>query len=240
MMRRTSRWTISTSRSWTVSARSSSGSTRCPRACPSGSGSRSRCAALESEVARLVSEEDPRLVGARGTEQSRTVTFESASLSIIIRIEENKNGSVRIDGWLAPPQPREIEMQTPAETLSVSSDDQGRFAFAEVPQGAARLVVVGAAARDQGDRRAVGGDPGARALTRGGRSPRRPGRARRCAHCRGPGVGGAPAGRAGGSVRAPGGGARHLRAGLLLLGWEESQSPAGGSRRSTGPSPPGC
>jgi len=105
---------------------------------------------LESEVARLVTEEDPRLVGARGTERSRTVTFDSASLSIVIRIEENKNGSVRIDGWLAPPQPREIEMQTSDETLSVSSDDQGRFAFAEVPQGTARLVVVGTAARDQG------------------------------------------------------------------------------------------
>jgi hypothetical protein len=106
---------------------------------------------LESELARLVAEEDPGLVGARGTERSRTITFDSASLSIIIRIEENKNGSVRVDGWLAPPQPREIELQTSAETLSVSSDDQGRFAFAEVPQGTARLVVVGAAARDQGD-----------------------------------------------------------------------------------------
>ena len=106
---------------------------------------------LEREMARLVSEEDPRLVGARGGDQSRTVTFDSASLSIVLRIEENKNGSVRIDGWLAPPQPREIEMQTPAETLSVSSDDHGRFAFAEVPQGTARLVVVGTAARDQGD-----------------------------------------------------------------------------------------
>ena len=105
---------------------------------------------LEREMARLVSEEDPRLVGARGGDQSRTVTFDSASLSIVIRIEENKNGSVRIDGWLAPAQPREIEMQTSAETLSVSSDDQGRFAFAEVPPGTARLVVVGAAVRDQG------------------------------------------------------------------------------------------
>ena len=106
---------------------------------------------LETELARLVSEEDPRLVTARGTEQSRTVTFDSASLSIIIRIEENKNGSVRIDGWLAPPQPRQIEMQTSAETLSVSSDGQGRFAFAEVPKGTARLVVVGAATRAQSD-----------------------------------------------------------------------------------------
>jgi hypothetical protein len=106
---------------------------------------------LETELARLVTEEDRRPVGARGTEQSRTVTFDSASLSIVIRIEENKNGSVRIDGWLAPPQPREIEMQTSAETLSVSSDDQGRFAFAEVPKGTARLVVVGAATRAQSD-----------------------------------------------------------------------------------------
>ncbi len=109
---------------------------------------------LETEVASLITEEDPRLVGARGTEQSRTVTFGSGSLSIIVRIEENRNGSVRIDGWLAPPQRREIEMQTSAETLHVSSDDQGRFAFGEVPKGSARLVVVGAAAaeRDQSGR----------------------------------------------------------------------------------------
>jgi hypothetical protein len=106
---------------------------------------------LESELARLVTEDAPLLAGVRGTEQSRTVTFDSASLSIIIRIEQNQDGSVRIDGWLAPPQLRQIEMQTPAETLSVSSDEQGRFAFAEVPQGTARLVVVGVAARDQGD-----------------------------------------------------------------------------------------
>jgi hypothetical protein len=107
---------------------------------------------LEREMARLVSEEDPRLVGARGGERSRTVTFDSASLSIVVRIEENRNGSVRIDGWLAPPQPREIELQASAETLSVASDEQGRFAFAEVPRGSARLVVAGAAAREQGGR----------------------------------------------------------------------------------------
>ena len=105
---------------------------------------------LESELARLVSEDSPELAGARGTERSRTVTFDSASLSIMIRIEENKDGSVRVDGWLVPAQPREIEMQTAAETLSVSSDADGRFAFAQVPSGTARLVVVGSAGRDQG------------------------------------------------------------------------------------------
>jgi hypothetical protein len=106
---------------------------------------------LETEVARLVTEGDPRLAGARGTEQSRTVTFDSDSLSIVIRIAGNKSGSVRIDGWLAPPQRREIEMQTSDETLHVYSDEEGRFAFGAVPQGAAQLVVR-AAERDQSGR----------------------------------------------------------------------------------------
>ncbi len=106
---------------------------------------------LETEVARLAVEEDSRLVGARGAGQSRTVTFDSDSLSIVVRIEENKNGSVRIDGWLAPAQPRQIELETSADTLRVASDGQGRFAFAEVPPGSARLVVLAAAAGDQGD-----------------------------------------------------------------------------------------
>ena len=110
---------------------------------------------LETEVARLAVEEDSRLVGARGADQSRTVAFDSASLSIVVRIEENTNGSLRIDGWLAPPQPREIELQTSGETLNVPSDGQGRFAFAEVPPGPARLVVLAAAASDHGGGPAV-------------------------------------------------------------------------------------
>jgi hypothetical protein len=104
---------------------------------------------LEAEVARLAAEEHPRLVTARGAEHSRTVTFDSTSLTIMIRIDSDKNGTVRIDGWLAPPQRREIEMQTPAETLRACSDERGRFAFAGVPQGTARLVVR-AAEDDQG------------------------------------------------------------------------------------------
>jgi hypothetical protein len=106
---------------------------------------------LETELARLAVDEDSGLVGARGAERSRTLTLDSASLSIIVRIEENRDGSVRIDGWLAPPRPREIELLTSAGTLNVASDGQGRFAFAEVPPGSARLVVLAVAAGDQGD-----------------------------------------------------------------------------------------
>ena len=95
---------------------------------------------LEIEVARLV-EEEQALAGIRGAEQSRTITFDSDSLTIMIRIDANRDETVRVDGWLAPPQFREIEMKTATETLSVSSDSQGRFAFARVPRGTAQLMV---------------------------------------------------------------------------------------------------
>jgi hypothetical protein len=97
---------------------------------------------LDAEVARLGAEDDPRLLGAaRGAEQSRAITFDSTSLTIMIRIDSDEDGTVRIDGWLAPPQRREIEIQATASTLRVFSDEQGRFVFTNVPRGTARLSV---------------------------------------------------------------------------------------------------
>ena len=95
---------------------------------------------LEIEVARLADEEQL-TVAARGAEQSRTITFDSDSLTIMIRVEANQDGTVRVDGWLAPAQRREIEVKTAAEMLSATSDEQGRFAFARMPRGTAQLVV---------------------------------------------------------------------------------------------------
>ncbi len=99
---------------------------------------------LEAEVARLAADDRQQLAGARGAEHSRTVTFDSDSLTVMIRIDQNADGTVRIDGWLAPPQPRDVEMQTTADTRRVRSDEQGRFAFASMPAGTARLVVKAA------------------------------------------------------------------------------------------------
>ncbi len=101
---------------------------------------------LEIEVARLTAQEDQPALAVRGAEQSRTITFDSDSLTIMIRIDANRDGTVRVDGWLAPPQRREIEMKTTADPLTVSSDEQGRFAFVRVPRGTAQLIVRPAAA----------------------------------------------------------------------------------------------
>jgi hypothetical protein len=95
---------------------------------------------LEIEMSQLAEEYQP-AVAARGTEESRTITFDSDSLTVMIRIEANRDGTARVDGWLAPPQRRELEMKTSANSLSTASDEQGRFAFARVPRGTAQLIV---------------------------------------------------------------------------------------------------
>jgi hypothetical protein len=95
---------------------------------------------LEIEMARLAEEDRP-AVAARGTEQSRTITFDSDSLTVMIRIEANRDGTARVDGWLAPPQRRELELKTSTDSLSTASDEQGRFAFARVPRGTVQLIV---------------------------------------------------------------------------------------------------
>ena len=109
---------------------------------------------LEVEVARLA-EEEQLAVAARGTELSRTVTFDSTSLTIMIRIDANQDGTARVDGWLAPPQRREIEMKTAADSLTTVSDEQGRFAFTRVPRGTAQLIVRPAGTEPSGAGRSV-------------------------------------------------------------------------------------
>lgn len=100
------------------------------------------CRDVEYEVARMTAEADQQVLAARGGgEQSQTITFDSDSLTIMIRVNPGRDGSARVDGWLAPPQRRTIELRTGADTLVTVADDSGRFAFAQVPSGSAQLVV---------------------------------------------------------------------------------------------------
>jgi hypothetical protein len=96
---------------------------------------------LEVEIAHLTAVDDRPLLAARGEEHSQTVTFESASLTIMIRIDANKDGTVRIDGWLAPPRACEVQIKGARHPLTVPADEHGRFAFPTVPRGSAQLVI---------------------------------------------------------------------------------------------------
>jgi hypothetical protein len=94
---------------------------------------------VDSELARLTVHEAALARGA--PEESRTITFDSSSLTIMIRIDSNADGTVRVDGWLAPPHRCRVEISMADGPVTTDADADGRFAFLSVPRGTARLVV---------------------------------------------------------------------------------------------------
>lgn len=111
-------------------------------------------AGLEGEVARLTAgdaelgrpgplyERTDTVALARGApEESRTITFDSSDLTIMIRIDANADGTARVDGWLAPPRRCQVEIALIGGALEVAAEADGRFAFPSVPRGTVRIVV---------------------------------------------------------------------------------------------------
>jgi hypothetical protein len=99
--------------------------------------------ALESpefEVLRPY-EETGLAAGVRGGEDSRTITFDSEILTIMISVSAHDEHAVRVDGWLAPPGDHLVELRTSDGPHTVRADDQGRFVLDVVPRGLSQLVV---------------------------------------------------------------------------------------------------
>ncbi|MGR6920860.1 hypothetical protein ACU635_42045 [[Actinomadura] parvosata] len=86
-------------------------------------------------------EEDALLAGVRGGEDSRTITFDSEILTIMISVSARDEHAVRVDGWLAPPGDHLVELRCGAGAHVVRADDQGRFVLDVVPRGLSQLVV---------------------------------------------------------------------------------------------------
>jgi hypothetical protein len=81
-------------------------------------------------------------VGVRGAERSRTVTFDSESLTIVIQAGEGEpEGAVRVDGWLAPPAVRRVRVRAGETELHTESDEIGGFVLTRVPRGLVQLIV---------------------------------------------------------------------------------------------------
>jgi hypothetical protein len=74
-------------------------------------------------------------------EESRTITFDSSELTIMIRVDSNPDGTARLDGWLAPPYRCVVEIALTGGSVTADADADGRFAFPTVPRGTVRLVV---------------------------------------------------------------------------------------------------
>lgn len=114
---------------------------------------------LDSEVMRLTGEVMVDAAMARSgpgeVDEVRSITFDCASLSIMISVTVADDDTVRIDGWLAPPGPHRVEVRTVAGPVSTVADEHGRFVAERIVRGLAQLVVRTAADGGQGAGRSV-------------------------------------------------------------------------------------
>ena len=91
---------------------------------------------LEVEVMQLREE---LLAGARGEERARTVTFTSASLSVMITISAAV-AEVRLDGWITAGGGLRVDLLVAGQDRTTTADDDGRFVFEGIVPGLAQLV----------------------------------------------------------------------------------------------------
>jgi hypothetical protein len=97
-------------------------------------------AALEAEVAEIVS--SATLETVRGTDYDRadTVTFASEGLSVMITIEHGLSARADIAGWVSEGAV-EVELRERGRTRTTVVDDEGRFAFQAVERGLVNFVL---------------------------------------------------------------------------------------------------
>jgi hypothetical protein len=93
-----------------------------------------------AEIMRL-EEEIAVALSARGDERSRTFRFSSSLVTMVIRAIGVDDGTVRVDGWVAPPGPYRVTLRHPGGRVDRRADDHGRFVFEEFPAGVAQLIV---------------------------------------------------------------------------------------------------
>lgn len=95
--------------------------------------------ALEVELLRLASQE---LVGARGEERARTVTFTSESLTVMVTLGAAAAAGIRLDGWIAAGGGLRVELRGRGGTVGTVADADGRFVLEAVAPGLAQLAFL--------------------------------------------------------------------------------------------------
>lgn len=96
--------------------------------------------ALHADLATLT-QLDLSMAGARSTtEEVRTITFTSESLTTMVTVTPEGDG-VRIDGWAVPGAGIRVELLRTGGPLVTEADEDGRFVFEAVPNGLARFAL---------------------------------------------------------------------------------------------------
>lgn len=83
----------------------------------------------------------PQLLGARGTDDALTFSFESDGLSMVLRVTSTGSETCRVDGWVSPPQMLIVSATQGGQTVQAQAVDDGRFEFPTLASGATRFLL---------------------------------------------------------------------------------------------------
>lgn len=97
------------------------------------------CVALQVEELEAELFEMDELVGARGEERVRTITFSSTSLVVMITISDD-GPRARVDGWIDEGGGLPVELRISDAVHRTEADEHGRFVLDGLPHGMAQLV----------------------------------------------------------------------------------------------------
>ncbi|HYI55006.1 MAG TPA: hypothetical protein VEX57_13650 [Microlunatus sp.] len=98
--------------------------------------------ALHAELATLT-QVDLATSGARSasTESVRTVTFTAETMTTMVTISAQPDGSVRVDGWVAPGAGLLVEVLLADGARRTYTDGDGRFVVEDLPAGLAKFAL---------------------------------------------------------------------------------------------------
>ena len=98
--------------------------------------------ALHAELATLT-QLDLAGSGARSasTESVRTITFTAEAVTTMVTISPQTDGSVRVDGWVAPGAGLLVAVLLADEPRRTHADDDGRFVIEGLPPGLAKFAL---------------------------------------------------------------------------------------------------
>lgn len=89
---------------------------------------------IDIELAELVFDSaESELVGVRGTDATRQVTFQAPGFEIEVAIISD--GSRRLVGQVVPARVGAVELRFGEQSMTTESDSLGRFSFEDVPLG---------------------------------------------------------------------------------------------------------
>jgi hypothetical protein len=94
---------------------------------------------IDAQMCRLTS--DLSTLTREGEDAATTITFENSELTVMLRLQDLGDGGLRVDGWIAPGDAREVELRLDNIVHTAQADAQGRFSFVRVPHGLAHLVL---------------------------------------------------------------------------------------------------